>query len=148
MNLVVETSVLFLKGKLQNTLFNQLGACFWRRRLKQQNALPKKLILLLSWNFIEADERTRRDSSALGLQPCLLWLFREPPRAVHLIGGGLYRCTHDSSFSWAPKPPFLPSHVPFNSRDNRTPFLLKQGKIYQGFKDFTAFIQEFFDHTT
>lgn len=108
----------------------------------------KNLSLPLSWSVTEADERTCRDSNALGLQSCLLRLFRGPPRAVPLIVGDLCHCTHDSSFSCATKPPFLPSYVSFNSRDSRTPFLLKQDKIYHLFKDFTAFMQEFFERTT
>lgn len=148
MDLVGETSVLALKGKLQNTLFNQLGACFWRWCLKQQNALPK--------NFESASElkphwswwKNLSGQGSSGTSACLLQFSRGPPRPVCSIVRGLCCFTHDSIFSCAPKPPFLPSHVPFNSRDRRTPFLLKQDKIYHLFKDVTAFMQEFFERTT
>lgn len=108
----------------------------------------KKLSLLLSWSLTEADERTSEDSNGLELQPCLLWLFRGPPSAVHLITGDLCHCMHDSSYSCAPKPPFVKSHVLFNCKDSRTQFLPTQDKIYHCFKYFTAFIQEFFEYTT
>lgn len=87
----------------------------------------------MSWSLAETDQRTCRVSSALGIQPCPLQLPRGPPKVVWFIVADMCHCTRWQLFLCSQNS-FLARYVPFNSREGRTPFLLKLDK-------FTTFLE-------